>query len=153
MTGILQKKACAAFISYAEAAIINIISPIIIHQSQLLVIELTTPLNRLGDVAGGGYLPIGGVGVGGADVAGGAEDLAHVFGEVEAIGVPGAVFLDGERAGRDKLGGIPRYQPQGGMIGAGEVATSLRGVAALAWQAGITGSSRCSGQSLRWWMV
>ena len=115
--------------------------------------ELTTPLNRLGDVAGGGYRAKGGVGVGGADVAGSTEDFAHVFGEVEAIGVPGTVFLDGERTGGDRLGGIPRYQPQGGMIGAGEVSTSLRGVAALAWQAGIAGSSRHSGQSLRWRMM
>ena len=130
-----------------------IIPIVIIHQSQLFIVELATPLNRLGDVAGGGDGAIRGVGVGGADVAGGAEDLAHVFGEVEAVGVPGAVFLDGERAGGDGLGGIPRYQPQGGMIGAGEVATSLRGVAALAWQAGITGSSRYSGQSLRWRMM
>ena len=64
-----------------------------IHQSQLLVVEFATPLNRLSDVAGGGYLPIRGIGVGGADVAGGAEYFAHVFGEVEAIGVPGAVFI------------------------------------------------------------
>ena len=58
--------------------------------------KLTTPLYRLGDVAGGGYLPIGGVGVSGADVAGGAEYFAHVLDEVEAIGVPGTVFLDGQ---------------------------------------------------------
>ena len=61
----------------------SIIIPIvIIHQSQLFIVELATPLNRLGDVAGGGDGAEGGVGVGGADVAGGAEDLAHVFGEV-----------------------------------------------------------------------
>ena len=118
---------------------------------KFVVIYLT--LYRPGDVVGGGYLPIGRVGVGGADVAGGAEYFAHVFGEVEAVGVPGTVFLDGERAGSDGLGGVPRDHPQGGVIGAGEVATSLRGVAALAWQAGITGSSHHSGQSLRWRMV
>ena len=73
--------------------------------------ELATPLNRLGDVAGGGYLPIGGVGVGGADVAGGAEDFAHVFGEVQAVGVPCAVLLDGERTSSDGLGALPRYIP------------------------------------------
>ena len=70
--------------------------PIIIHQSQLLVVEFTAPLNRLGDVAGSDDGAKGGVGVGGADVAGGTEDLAHVFGEVEAVGVvgvPGAVFI------------------------------------------------------------
>ena len=92
---------------------------------------LTTPLNRLGDVTGGCYGAVGGVGVGRADVAGGAEDLAHVFGEVESVGVPGAVFLDGERAGSDGLGGIPRNQPQGGMIGAGEVYTGNLQVATV----------------------
>ena len=81
--------------------------------------ELATPLNRLGDVAGGGDGAVGGVGVSGADVAGGAEDFAHVFGEVEAVGVPGAVFLDGERAGSNGLRGIPCDQPQAGVIGAG----------------------------------
>ena len=68
--------------------------------------ELTTPLNRLGDVAGGGYRAKEGVGVGGADVADGAENFAHVFGEIEAVGEPGAVFLDGERTGGDRLGGV-----------------------------------------------
>ena len=61
--------------------------------SQFTIVELATPLNRLGDVAGGGDGAVGGVGVSGADVAGGAEDLAHVFCKVEAIGVPGAVFI------------------------------------------------------------
>ena len=63
--------------------------------------KLTTPLYRLGDVAGGGYLPIGGVSVGGADVAGGTEYFTHVFGEVEAIGVPCSVLLDGQGTGGD----------------------------------------------------
>ena len=128
-------------------------SVIVVNKRKFCVSILTRPLNRLGNVAGGGDGAVGGVGVGGADVAGRTEDLAHVFGEVEAVGVPSTVFLDGERTGGDRLGGIPRNQPQGGVIGAGEVATSLRGVAALAWQAGITGSSRHSGQSLRWRMV
>ena len=92
---------------------------------------LTTPLNRLGDVAGGGDGAVGGVGVGGSDVAGSTEDFAHVFGEVEAVGVPGAVFLDGERAGSNGLGGIPRNQPQGGVIGAGEVYTGNLQVATV----------------------
>ena len=70
---------------------------------------LTTPLNRLVYISCGGDLAVGGVGVGGADVAGGSEYFTHVFGEVEAIGVPGTVFLDGQRAGGDRLGGVPRY--------------------------------------------
>ena len=40
-----------------------------------------------------------GVGVGGADVAGGAEDFADILGEVPAVGEPGAVFADGKGAG------------------------------------------------------
>ena len=93
--------------------------------------ELATPLNRLGDVAGGGYLPIGGVGVGGADVAGGAEYFAHVFGEVEAIGVLGTVFLDGQRAGGDGLGRVPGNQPKRGVMTTGEVTASNLQVAAV----------------------
>ena len=84
---------------------------------------LTTPLNRLGDVAGGGYRAIGGVGVGSADVAGGAEDFAHVFGEVQAVGVPCAVLLDGERTRGDGLGGVPVDQPQRRVVATGKVYT------------------------------
>ena len=63
-----------------------------------------------------------GVGVGGADVAGGAEDFADVLGEVPAVGEPGAVLADGKGAGGDGLGGVPRDEPEGRVGGAGEVA-------------------------------
>ena len=62
--------------------------------------ELTTPLNWLVYISGGGDFAKGGVGIGGADIAGGAEDFAHVLGEVEAVGAPGAVLLDSQRWGR-----------------------------------------------------
>jgi len=88
-------------------------------------------LNRLGDIAAGAYFAVGGVGVGGADVAGGAEDFADVLGEIPAVGVPGAVFADGQGAGGDGLGGVPGEQPQAGVAGAGEVATGDLEVAAV----------------------
>jgi hypothetical protein len=72
---------------------------------------LTTPLNGLLYIPGGGDVTVGGVSVGGADVAGGAEDLAHVLGEVKAVGIPCAVLLDGERTRGDGLGALPRYIP------------------------------------------
>ena len=56
---------------------------------------LAAPLDGLGNGAGGCYGAVGGVGVGGGDVTGGAEDFAHVLGEVKTVGVPGTVLLDG----------------------------------------------------------
>ena len=56
---------------------------------------------RLGNGAVGGYGAVGGVGSG--DVAGGAEDFAHVLGEVKAVGVPRTVLLDSKWTGGDRL--------------------------------------------------
>ena len=67
--------------------------------AQLCIVELAAPLDGLGDGTGGRYFAERGVGVGGVDVAVGAEDLAYVLGEVKAVGTPGAVLLDGQRAG------------------------------------------------------
>ena len=57
----------------------------------------------MGDIACGGGRAEGSVGVGGAGVAVLTEDLADVFGEIPAIGEPGAVKLDGQRTGGDRL--------------------------------------------------
>ena len=67
------------------------------------------------------YLAVGGVGVGGADVAVLAVELADVLGEVPAVGVPGAVELDSQRTGGDGLSRIPCDIPQGRVVAAGEV--------------------------------
>ena len=45
------------------------------------------------------YAAVGGVGVGGADVAVGAVEFADVLGEIPTVSVPGSVFLNGQRAG------------------------------------------------------
>ena len=77
------------------------------------------------------YLPIGRVGVGGADVTGGAVEFADVLGEVPAIREPGSVFLNGQRAGGYWLGRIPCDIPQGGVMAAGEVYTGYLEIAAV----------------------
>ena len=78
-------------------------------------------MNRLGNVTGGCYLAEGGVGVGCSDVTIGAVELANILGEVPAIGVPGAVKLDCQRAGGDRLGRIPQEQAHHRVVAAGEV--------------------------------
>ena len=94
---------------------------VVVDEGQLGVIELAAPLDGLGGAAGSGDGAVGGVGVGGVDVTGGAEYLTHVLGEVKAVGVPGTVLLDGQRAGGDALRGVPAEQPHTGMVAAGEV--------------------------------
>ena len=78
-------------------------------------------MNRLLNITGAGDFTIGGIGIGGGDVTGGTEDFAHVLGEVKAVGVPSAVFLDGKRAGGDGFGGIPGDEPKTRVVTAGEV--------------------------------
>ncbi len=67
-----------------------IVAVVVVNQGQLGVIELAAPLDGLGGAAGGGYGAVGSVGIGGVDVTGGAEYLAHVLGEVKAVCVPAA---------------------------------------------------------------
>ena len=68
---------------------------VVVNQGQLGVIELAAPLDGLGGAACGGDGAVGGVGIGGVDVTGGAEDLAHVLGEVKTVCIPCAILLDG----------------------------------------------------------
>ena len=63
---------------------------VVVNEGQLGVIELAAPLDGLGGTACGGDGAVGRVGIGGVDVTGGAEYLAHVLGEVESVGVPAA---------------------------------------------------------------
>ena len=71
------------------------------------------------------YFTIGGVGVGGADITVRAVELADVFGQIPAGSVPGAVLLDGQRAGGYRLGGIPGDEPEARMIAAGVIAEGV----------------------------
>ena len=76
-------------------------------------------------------MPEGGVGVGGRDIAGGAEELANVLGEIPAVGIPGAADLDSQRAGGYGLGRVPGEQPQAGVMTTGEIHASNLQVAAV----------------------
>ena len=66
-------------------------------------------------------MPEGRVAVGGGEGAAGGVELADVLGEVPAIGVPGAVDLDGQRTGGDGLRDVPCDVPERGVMAAGEV--------------------------------
>ena len=76
-------------------------------------------------------MPVGRVGVGGAEVTGGTEDFADVFGEVPAVSVPCAVFADGKGTRGAGLSWIPCEQPQARMAAAGEVTASNLEIAAV----------------------
>ena len=120
-----------------------IISPIIIHQPQFAIPHLAAPLDGLGNVTGGSYLTEGGIGVGGGDITVGAVELADVLGEVPAIGVPGAVKLDSQRAGGDRL---TRLHPIAGSPLAGQTCFAvcpipLRALGGFGWNPTGAGSS------------
>ena len=72
---------------------------VVVDETEFGVVVLAGPLDGLGDISVCCDFSIGGVGVGGAEVAGGAEYFADVLGEVPAVGEPGAVFADGKGAG------------------------------------------------------
>ena len=50
-----------------------------------------------------------------------AVELADVLGEVPAVGVPGSVELDSQRAGGYGPRRVPGDKPQGRVVAAGEV--------------------------------
>ena len=55
---------------------------------------------------------VGHIIVGRADVAAGTEEFPHVLGDVKAVGVPRAVFLEGQRARGFSFRWVPGDQPQ-----------------------------------------
>ena len=98
-----------------------IVAVVIVNEAKFGIIVLAAPLDGLGDIAFRRDFAVGGVGVGRADVAGGAVHFADVFGQIPAVGVPGAVELDGQRTRGDGLGRVPGDEPEGRVRGAGEV--------------------------------
>ena len=48
-------------------------------------------------------MPEGCIGIGSRDGAGGGAELADILGEIPAVGVPGAVELDSQRTGGNRL--------------------------------------------------
>ena len=76
---------------------------VIVYQAEFGIIVLAAPLDGLPSVTAFRYATVRGVGVACADVTVRAVEFTDVLGQVPAVGKPGAVFLDGERAGGDRL--------------------------------------------------
>ena len=68
---------------------------VVVDQTELVVVEFAGPQDSLLYITFCRYLAVGGVGVGGAEVAVLAVEFANVLSEIPAVGVPGAVLLDG----------------------------------------------------------
>jgi len=67
--------------AYPPAVQRIVVAVVVVDHAQLGVVVFAAPADGLGDVAAGAFLSVGGVGVGGADAAGVAEDFRHVFGQ------------------------------------------------------------------------
>ncbi len=104
---------------------------VVVHQSELRVVVLAAPLDGLGDGTAGCHLAVGGVGVGGTDVAGGGVGFPDVLGEIPTVGVPCAVLLDGQGAGGNILCRVPGDEPEAGVGGALAVAAGYLQIATV----------------------
>ncbi len=100
------------------------VAVVVVYQAELLVVELAAPAEGLGDVTGSRYSSVWRVSIGSADVARRPEHLADVLGQIPAVTIPRAVFLNRERARRRPLRRIPSNEPEAGMSIAGQIATS-----------------------------
>ncbi len=102
---------------------------VVVDEAELAIEELAGPLYGLFDTASRrtvgalAWQAIGGIGIAGAKGAVGAVYLADVLGEIPAVGVPGGILLERQRAGGDGLRGVPGDVPQRGVVAAGEVDT------------------------------
>ncbi len=85
---------------------------VVVYKPQFTIIELAAPLNGLGDTTLCGDRAIGRVAVGGEDGAFRAEELTNVLRQIPAVAVPRAVHLDSQRAGGNRLRGIPGDVPE-----------------------------------------
>ena len=84
---------------------------VVVDQPQFLVVVFAAPLDGLGDVPFGGDFSVGRVGVGRTQVAGFPEDFRDVPGQIPPVGVPGAVFADGQQACSLRLRQILEQEP------------------------------------------
>ena len=108
-----------------------IVAVVVVDQTEFGIVELAGPLDSLLYITFCRYLAVGGVGVGGAEVAVLAVELADVLRQIPTIGVPGAVLLDGQRAGGYGLRRVPGDIPQRGVVAAGEVDAGHLQIAAV----------------------
>ena len=99
---------------------------VVVDEAEFGVVELAGPLDRLLDTASRrtvgalAWQAIGGVGIAAADVAGRAVYLTDVLGQIPAVGIPGAVLLERQRAGGDLQRGVPGDVPERRVVASGE---------------------------------
>ena len=95
-------------------------SVVIVDEGEFGVVVFAAPLDGLVDAAGGDGA-VRGVVVGRGDGAVRLVEFGDVFREVVAVGVPCAVFAEGEGARRYGLGRVPVEEPEGRGVAAREV--------------------------------
>ena len=84
---------------------------VVVDQPQFFIAVFAAPLDGLGDVPFGGGFSVRRVGVNCAQVTGFPEDFRDVPGQIPPVGVPGAVFADGQRACSLGLSRVPEQEP------------------------------------------
>ena len=84
---------------------------VVVDQPKFFIAVFAAPLDGLGDVPFGGGFSVRRVGVDRPQVTGFPEDFRDVPGQIPPVGVPGAVFADGQRARSLRLRRVPEQEP------------------------------------------
>ena len=84
---------------------------VVVDKPKLITVVFAAPLDGLGDIPFGGDFSVRRVSVDCAQVTGFPEDFRDVPGQILPVGVPGAVFADGQRARSLRLRRVPEQEP------------------------------------------
>ena len=84
---------------------------VVVDEAEFFVVVFAAPLAGPGDVPFGGDFSVRRVGIDRPQVIGFSEDFRDVPGQIPPVGVPGAVFADGQRARSLRLRRIPEQEP------------------------------------------
>ena len=87
---------------------------VVVDKPKLITVVFAAPLDGLGDIPFGGDFSVRRVSVDCAQVTGFPEDFRDVPGQILPVGVPGAVFADGQRARSLRLCQILEQEPSEG---------------------------------------
>ena len=87
---------------------------VVVDKPQFFIVVFAAPLDGLGDVPFGGDFSVRRVGIDRPQITGFPEDFRDVPGQILPVGVPGAVFADGQRARSLRLCQILEQEPSEG---------------------------------------
>ena len=99
---------------------------VVVDEAELGIVEFAGPLDGLFDTASRrtvgalAWQAIGGIDIAAANVAGRAVYLTDILRQIPAVGIPGAVLLEGQRAGGILLREVPGDVPERRVVAAGE---------------------------------